>query len=43
MVRRPMRELVILAIHLLVTFATRLAQAVYAPSPQSLFCSNISF
>jgi len=38
-----MRELLIPAIHLLVTFAKMLRQVVYAPSPQSPFCSNISF
>jgi hypothetical protein len=40
---RSMRELLILAIHLLVTFATCSAQVVFAPSPPSLFCSSISF
>jgi hypothetical protein len=38
-----MRDLVILAVHLLVTCAKLLRPGAYAPSPQSLFCSNISF
>ena len=40
---RFMRELLILAMHLLVSFAKLLARAVYEPSPQSLFSSSISY
>jgi hypothetical protein len=35
---RYMHDFVVLAIHLVVTFAKRFAQAVVAPSPQSRYC-----